>query len=168
LAGYRFALSELDPHLDKLIDDTQWHVVYPGPEVNSPRELMRFYERHIKACDAVIVIRCEEEAAVVADALQDLAGEHSQRPAPPAAVTAQQEEESVLETINTLGLRFQQRRPGHDFYVGVVYGPPRGMKISLGNRARVFDCSERHADQNLYLWLKKLRDRVTNPPDRTT
>ena len=108
-----------------------------------------FYEENIALCDAVIVVRCEADDSAVRGALTE-------------------ERHTIKRTLEELGREFKYRTPDRDFYVGVVYGPPPGLKIEFGKSAHVFDCSTRRADKDLYRWLEQVRKRVTNPPaDRT-
>lgn len=147
--GYRFVRDELEPRLDEVVDESEWKVVYPGAEINSPIELKRFYEENIALCDAVIVVRCEADDSAVRGALTE-------------------ERHTIKRTLEELGREFKYRTPERDFYVGVVYGPPPGLKIEFGKSAHVFDCSTRQADKDLYRWLEQVRKRVTTPPaDRT-
>ncbi len=165
-AGYRFVQNELEPRLEEVTDKSKWKVVYPGPEIHSPTALKRFYEDNIADCDAVIVVRCEGEGTAVRDALEAL----SQDAEGVGGITFKPSEElaTVTHTLDELGREFKHRTPDRDFYVGVVYGPPPGMKIEFGRKAHVFDCSARRADKDLYRWLDQVRKRVTDRPlDRT-
>jgi len=165
LAGYRFVRSELKPALENVIQDKKWRVMYPRLDRDSPLQLMTFYEENIPACDAVIVVHCQEETDAVFKTVNAMGAGHGGGGHRLRGLQ-EQGRESVLGTIRRLGRGFKESKPNGDFYVAVIDGPPPGLGVDFGGNPPVFDCSKRLVGPELEKWLEDLHEQVvgSSPP----